>query len=78
MESNSIIENIGLYVHIPFCRSKCRYCGFYSQPVENYDVERLIASVITELDNYKPQIRFKQYISAEEAQAACLQKNCSN
>ena len=22
----------GLYVHIPFCRSKCPYCGFYSIP----------------------------------------------
>lgn len=20
----------GIYVHIPFCRSKCFYCGFYS------------------------------------------------
>ena len=22
----------GLYIHIPFCKSKCAYCGFYSLP----------------------------------------------
>lgn len=22
-----------LYIHVPFCRSKCRYCAFYSQPL---------------------------------------------
>ncbi|MDR3237310.1 MAG: radical SAM family heme chaperone HemW [Spirochaetia bacterium] len=22
----------GVYIHIPFCRAKCRYCGFYSVP----------------------------------------------
>ncbi len=21
---------MGIYVHVPFCRSKCFYCGFYS------------------------------------------------
>ena len=21
---------LGIYVHVPFCRSKCRYCDFYS------------------------------------------------
>ena len=31
-----IVENkkksLGIYVHIPFCRSKCEYCDFYSIP----------------------------------------------
>lgn len=25
-------KSLGLYVHIPFCRSKCEYCDFYSLP----------------------------------------------
>ena len=24
---------LGIYIHIPFCMSRCRYCGFYSQAV---------------------------------------------
>lgn len=26
---------LGIYVHIPFCRSKCHYCDFYSIPGED-------------------------------------------
>ncbi len=26
------MEPMGLYIHIPFCRSKCPYCDFYSEP----------------------------------------------
>ena len=26
------MEPLGLYLHIPFCRSKCPYCDFYSLP----------------------------------------------
>ena len=33
---NHVVENnkksLGIYVHIPFCRSKCEYCDFYSLP----------------------------------------------
>lgn len=25
-------EPFGIYIHIPYCRSKCRYCDFYSAP----------------------------------------------
>jgi oxygen-independent coproporphyrinogen III oxidase len=28
--------NLGLYIHIPFCRKKCDYCSFYSIPLKNY------------------------------------------
>ena len=23
-------KKLGIYVHIPFCKSKCEYCDFYS------------------------------------------------
>jgi oxygen-independent coproporphyrinogen-3 oxidase len=44
----------GLYVHIPFCQTKCRYCGFYSEPIKNHDPKRLISAIIAELGRYKP------------------------
>lgn len=32
------MKNIGLYVHIPFCRKKCYYCDFCSY-VQKEDIQ---------------------------------------
>lgn len=39
----------GLYIHIPFCRSKCAYCDFYSSP-RRADTDGYIDAVLREFD----------------------------
>ena len=34
--SDSVPASIGLYVHIPFCRRRCRYCDFAIVPIGNH------------------------------------------
>jgi len=38
-----------LYVHVPFCRRKCRYCDFYSVPLDRAAAERFVAAAEQEL-----------------------------
>jgi len=52
--SKFVSENIGLYVHIPFCRTKCRYCNFYSVPITEHDPAGVISAMIAELKQYEP------------------------
>ena len=43
----------GIYIHIPFCNSKCAYCGFYSLPsmkLKDKFLEALKAEIITRKD----------------------------
>ncbi|MBI9017435.1 MAG: radical SAM family heme chaperone HemW [Phycisphaerae bacterium] len=49
-------ESISIYVHIPYCISKCNYCGFYSVPLAGCDVKPLLKALIKELDSYKLDI----------------------
>ncbi len=41
-------EKNGLYIHIPFCKSKCVYCGFYST-VNQKDVDKYVCFLIKEM-----------------------------
>jgi oxygen-independent coproporphyrinogen-3 oxidase len=64
-------EPTGLYIHIPFCEQKCRYCGFYSEPVKNYDPARLISAIIAELGRYD-QIANVQTVYIGGGSPSCL------
>ena len=33
------MRSLGIYLHIPFCESKCRYCDFYSMPHRSADLK---------------------------------------
>ena len=46
-------ETVSVYVHVPFCQSKCRYCGFYSEPVAGRNVDSLVDALIGEMDRYE-------------------------
>ena len=41
-----------LYIHIPFCLSKCRYCGFYSEPLQNQNINAFISALLKDLSSY--------------------------
>jgi oxygen-independent coproporphyrinogen-3 oxidase len=42
-------QPIGLYVHVPFCASKCAYCDFASYAGRESDIPRYVDAVIREI-----------------------------
>lgn len=59
MESKN--NHCGIYIHVPFCRKKCLYCNFYSEPkndeilIQNYvdRVKKDIENTLSKIDNLK-------------------------
>jgi len=43
----------GIYIHIPFCRSRCSYCDFATGLYESALAERYVASVVSEIASWR-------------------------
>ncbi len=41
-------KEFGLYIHIPFCSSKCGYCHFYSTTADGVSKDRYVAALLSE------------------------------
>lgn len=46
------MEKAGLYIHIPFCKSKCPYCDFYSGKYSREAAEKYTSELIDEFCKY--------------------------
>ena len=51
----------GIYVHIPFCRSKCSYCDFASFPDKLCYAESYMACVYREMSFRKEELKNKKF-----------------
>jgi oxygen-independent coproporphyrinogen-3 oxidase len=55
MPGPTLAAMAGIYVHIPFCRSKCGYCAFTSYPVAGHDPAGYLEALAREIDFYREQ-----------------------
>jgi oxygen-independent coproporphyrinogen-3 oxidase len=56
-------EPMGLYVHVPFCRSKCGYCAFYSVEPARGQVEAYLLAIEAEMKlvGRDPRVRNRRF-----------------
>ncbi|MBL4770135.1 MAG: radical SAM family heme chaperone HemW [Planctomycetes bacterium] len=48
-------KGTALYVHLPFCVTKCHYCDFYSLPAEGQDIPSFMDSLLVEVEQRAPE-----------------------
>lgn len=47
------MKKAGIYIHIPFCATKCMYCDFYSIADRNDQIPLFIKTIVKEIDIYE-------------------------
>lgn len=52
------MKEIGLYVHIPFCRSKCPYCDFNSFEKREGEGGKYVEALLREIEAYQNKYNF--------------------
>ena len=56
------MKKIGIYIHIPFCKSKCPYCDFYSVKVNDDEMDRYVHELNKKFEYYSKDLADNDYI----------------
>ena len=54
-----IEKELGIYIHIPFCKKKCKYCDFISYCDKQNEINDYIQSLKNEIRNWKNKLKNK-------------------
>ncbi len=61
--ANNILNDLSIYLHWPFCKSKCPYCDFFSKVKKNIDQDAIIEGYIKQLENYASRTKDREVVS---------------
>lgn len=60
-----ILEEVSIYIHIPFCEKKCKYCSYFINDFHDEEiVDKYFESLIKEIDLWIVKTPNKPYISS--------------
>lgn len=57
------MNKLGIYIHWPYCLSKCPYCDFYKEVCKDIPQEQIIDQYLEDLDFYLPMTSGKEVVS---------------
>lgn len=55
------MKEIGLYIHIPFCKKKCYYCDFISYSQTENIYKKYVDALLKNIEYYSKKINIKNY-----------------
>lgn len=61
MNLRYFMKNIGIYIHIPFCKSKCLYCDFCSHAPREGERQAYIDALVAHIASYRD--RLSRYVA---------------